>query len=285
MGISDAIQNAVVGRWIVGRTLDDAVKAVKKLNKRGITALINYIDFNITDREDLLLNVRRGKALVEAIAKEKLDAEITVRASQLGMQRDVVLMQWYLDALLDVTKRYGVYVWLDMEQEQYVDTVIGAYATRMKRGNFGICLQSYLKRSYGDMRKLVKLGAAIRLVKGGYKYVPGKSFETRAEVTNEYIRMMTYLFENSKSRFVIASHDPTVINMAMAYQSRYKRKMMFGMLYGMRNAYAAELANAGYNVEMYLPYGKNCMEYMKVRMSVSRNLRLFLSSFFYDQKL
>lgn len=277
-------------RWVAGANISDAIAVAKKFNAKGVKALLTHMDISLTKPKDVEHSVDEIKELIDAIVESGVDAEISIRASQLGMMAEKqvmkLAMKFHYKRIVEYAKERNIFVWLDMESEQHVGDVIALYKTMVKSKNTGICLQTALERTKTDIKQLVYYGAAIRLVKGAYMHHGAMKSIERTKMTNGFIVMMNYLFENSKNRFVIGTHDPVIINRALEMQRKFKRKdMMFGMLYGIRNAYAVSMAGGGHAIEEFIPYGKHYVKFGVVRLSVMHNVELVLSSFFEDQRI
>ena len=151
-------------------------------------------------------------------------------------------------------------------------------------GGTGICIQSYLKRSQKDIQMLSKSNAVIRLVKGAYHSDENRSYKSRAETTENYVRLMQYLFMHSNG-FAIATHDLDMIAMAKQLNAKYHRNVWYAMLNGIRNKYAIRLARESEQVEVYLPFGSRWICYSYRRLKEASNLSLVIKSLFESQRI
>lgn len=287
MDLKSSIEELAGRRWVVDE-LQDALAVAKKLNGKGIQALISYTGTQLARREDMDAAIKTVEATINTIARDKLNAEISVRTTQLGILQNKAFIEAFYESIVRKAKKKRVFVWLDMERAEYVTDTIWLYRNMMSLGNTGIALQSYLRRSMKDLQELVASGAAVRLVKGDFRgTISDKEmvFRGNQEVTQNYMDMMEYLFMHSKKRFVIATHDPQIIDAAIGMHKKYRARFMFGMLYGMRNRYASQLAGKGYGVQIYVSYGREWLEYSMTRLGLRHNANLVLRSLMEDQKL
>lgn len=289
MRLEEGLAKALSSRWIAGEYLEDAVALTKRFNSRGVQGLMSSMGRGVTERQKIVDAVGAFKKLIAAIKENDLDAEITMMPSQLGLFTDTMVMSLYYKNIVESAKANHIFVWLDMEHEEYVDHVIRLYMERIKSGNTGIALQSYLKRSNSDLERLVKAGAAIRLVKGAYMDQERdftKIYRKRKEIDANFVEMMTYLFKYSKRKFVIGTHDQQIIDLAKDLAKKYHSKLLvFGMLNGMRNAYAVKLAQEGYRVQVYVSYGTRWIEYGWERLLAGKNYKMVLRSLREDQTI
>ncbi|MDE1834041.1 MAG: proline dehydrogenase family protein [Candidatus Micrarchaeota archaeon] len=289
MGLVERTKKAVSGRWIAGDSLSDAIDITKKLNKRGITAVLSYMGADLTNRKAIDDATKSSERAIKEISDNKLKAEISIRTTQLGLLENKAFVEAFYDLIITKAKRSNIFVWLDMEREEYVTDIINLYKRNIDSNVTGICLQSYLKRSMSDLEDLVSKGAAIRLVKGDYRGIQNDSeiaYTDNVQVTKNYLDMMEYLFSRSRKRFVIASHDPLIIERAIQLkQNTSIENVEFGMLIGMRNSYAVKLAERGLKVQMYVPYGKEWLGYGLTRLRLMHNTDMVVRSLLENQHI
>jgi proline dehydrogenase len=133
----------------------------------------------------------------------------------------------------------------------------------------GIVLQSYLRRTYADAQELVKLPARIRICKGAYNEPPEVAFPDKKDVDENYVRVMQLLL-SSGIYHGIATHDPKMIEATIDFAEREripKAAFEFQMLYGVRRDLQRQLAKDGYNMRVYVPYGKHWYPYFMRRLA------------------
>ena len=281
MGISarDFIEREMAGRWIAGPSLKDAIERARQIESKRMEPMINYLGeaFGSNDRKKVGEAVRTYEELISLMAKNRIKGSIAVKPTQLGLLISYKLLERNYSEIVKEAEKKGIFVWLDMEESKYVDDTIKLYKTHVKSRTTGICIQSYLKRSENDIKALSGYNAVVRLVKGAYKPEPETGFTSRAEVTENYARLMRMLFETYK-KFTIATHDTRMITEAMKLEKRYKKDVSFAMLNGIRNGYAESLASKGYNIFIYLPFGREWVSYAYRRLREASNFLLLVRS-------
>ncbi|MEM0201502.1 MAG: proline dehydrogenase family protein, partial [Candidatus Micrarchaeaceae archaeon] len=184
--------------------------------------------------------------------------------------------------IIKEAKKNNIFVWLDMENYNYVNDTVSLYLKYNKIGNTGICLQSYLKRTYSDLLKIIKSKGIIRLVKGAYKESSLISYN-REDSTKNYIYLMEYLFKNSNN-FTIATHDFNIIKYSFELSKKFNKKPKYAMLFGIRNKLAKNIAKQ-HEMSLYLPFGVDWIGYSYRRLKESSNLKLVLRSLLENQKI
>jgi proline dehydrogenase len=168
--------------------------------------------------------------------------------------------------------RRGNFVRVDMEDSPVTQVTIDVF--KRLRAEFGlndvgIVLQSYLRRTVADAEELIKLPARIRICKGAYNEPPEVAFPDKKDVDENYVRVMKLLL-SSGTYHGIATHDPKMIDATIDFAAREgiaKDKFEFQMLYGIRRDLQRQLAHDGYNMRVYVPYGKHWYPYFMRRLA------------------
>ncbi len=277
MGVSSAIERAIAGKWIAGAGINDAIRRTKELNARGIRTQINYLGELFSDRKDVEESVNTYLKLIERISNEGVKADIAVKSTQIGMLISASYAARNYSKIVGAARRRGVFVWLDMEEAEFVDRTISLYKTQVKNGGVGICIQSYLKRSERDIRNLIRSKAAIRLVKGAHASSKMKDYMPRPWATRNYRKLMGALFMGS-GRIMVATHDRSLIDYAIRLDKRYGRKAEYAMLNGIMDRYAEKLASSGRPVSIYVPFGGRWVDYSYRRLKEMSNLKIIVRS-------
>jgi proline dehydrogenase len=131
-----------------------------------------------------------------------------------------------------------------------------------------VVLQSALRRSAEDLRRVARLGARVRLVKGAYKEPREVAWQRRAEVDAAYVSLTQALLrEGTYPAF--ATHDAAMIAAAKEYAAEYgvrRDAFEFQMLYGIRRDLQTALAAEGYKVRVYIPFGREWFPYFMRRL-------------------
>ncbi len=282
MSVDSFFERLLAGRWIAGPLIEDAIRKARMLNRKGMGAILNYLGEDFADKDDVDLSVHKYLKLIDAIHGAKVRADVSVKPTQIGLAISYAYASANYSKILERARKYHTFVWLDMESHGYVDDTIRLYLEHLERGNrkdTGICVQSYLRRSSSDVRRIVRAGGIIRLVKGAYKESAAMAYANRAETTANYAKLMKYLFGNS-GRFTVATHDTNLIDSARALNAARHKEVTYAMLNGIRDRYARELAASHENVYVYVPFGERWVDYSVRRLRELSNALLIVRSLF-----
>ncbi|MDE1851396.1 MAG: proline dehydrogenase family protein [Candidatus Micrarchaeota archaeon] len=267
-------------QWIAGTSIADVIERSKEINGNREKVLVNYLGEDITDRRAIGLEMEKYRELIDAMHRNRIRGAISVKPTQLGLALSGELFENELDSLADYASKKRMFIWLDMEGYDTVGKTINGYLKVFgRRRNIGICIQAKLRRSYGDIKMLVGKGAAIRLVKGAYRYSGEVAYRDGARIDANYMRCAEYLFRKS-GNFMIATHDDRIIERCRGFEKRKRRRMSFAMLNGIRGKLAKELAQAGEEVYIYLPFGDDWFWYSVRRLGEEGHALLLLRSVF-----
>jgi proline dehydrogenase len=268
-------------QWIAGENLNDAIVSAKKANKTGIGAIINFLGEHVKDREELEKNKTENLKILQAIKDSNLNASISIKLTQLGLLIDKNLCLSNTEMIVNIAASNNIFVWIDMENSPFTEDIVDIYLNILKKyKNTGIAIQSNLKRSESDIRRITSSGGIIRLVKGAYSEKSDIAYSSRADITINFSKLMGYLFYRSSS-FAIATHDELLINEAIEANKTHQKKIEFQMLHGVREELKIELVRKGLKVVDYIPYGKNWFPYSMRRIRErKRNILLIIRSIF-----
>ncbi len=275
MKLSVLFEKAFAKRWIAGPGLDDALDLTRRLNARGLSAQINYLGEASRGKDRIKESVDVYLRIVREIKRNGLNADVALKLSEIGLDVSISFAKENYAKIVNAALKNGVFVWIDMEEHELVDDTLSIYGSFIKKGNVGLCIQSYLKRSEADLQKIVRSGGIVRLVKGAYMESKGISYREPLRTSN-YLKLMDYLFIHSK-KFMIATHDTNMIKTALSLNKKYKRKVTYAMLLGVRNKYAIELAKTE-RVSIYVPFGERWTKYAFRRLREASNLKLIIKS-------
>jgi len=279
--LSSLLEKIIAGKWIAGPSINDALKIADHFNKLGMHAIINYLGEELTSEKDVEDAVEKYVSLIREIKNNGLDASISVKITQLGLRLGKELPYKNYNKLAESARKNKVFLWLDMEASDTVDETINAYKRQVDKGNVGIAIQAYLRRSANDIKELVKINGIVRLVKGAYSVKREIAFQRKEEINKNYERLMLYLFKNARA-FTLATHDSNMIERGLELNKKYKKEVTYAMLNGIRNEYAKSLAERGERIAIYIPFGPKWVDYayrrMRERGHVSLIMRSLISS-------
>jgi proline dehydrogenase len=268
-------------QWIAGEALSDAIISTKKANSKGLGAIINFLGEHVRDREEAERNKTENLVIIGAVKEAKLNASLSIKLTQLGLIIDRNMCLSNVETIVRSGASNNIFVWIDMENSHYTEDTIDIYLTILKKyKNAGIAIQSNLKRSESDIRRITSLGGIIRLVKGAYAEKNDIAYSSRADITINFSKLLGFLFYRSPF-FAIATHDERLINEAIEANKTHQKKIEFQMLHGVREELKNELVRKGLKVVDYIPYGKNWFPYSMRRIRErKRNILLIFRSIF-----
>jgi proline dehydrogenase len=253
-----------VSRFMPGEQIDDALRAATELKPQAITTILTKLGENLTAVEEAEEVTLHYLDVLDRVAAAGLDAEISVKPTQLGLDLDRGLCERNLDRLIARAEQRNNFVWIDMEGSPYVDPTLDLFRrTRARTARIGIALQAYLYRTEKDVESLVPLGARIRIVKGAYLEPPEIAFPRKADVDANYYKLCTRLLAPDARQpgalLHIATHDIPLADRLAAYitqQSVPPSAYEFAMLYGIQRGQQLRLAREGRRLRVLISYGE-----------------------------
>lgn len=252
-----------VRRFMPGETVEEALDAAEFFRPQGIGILFTQLGENLADLTDAEAVADHYHGLLDMIAARGMDAEISVKPTQLGMDLDRDVAERLLSSLADHAAQRNGLVWLDMEGSAYTDATLDLYRSlKEKHPNFGICLQAYLRRTPADVHALLPLKPAIRMVKGAYDEPSSIAFRRKDEVDGAYESLCVLMLPHAGSgdlRLGMGTHDAKLIERVAAHAEAAgvaKDAFEIQMLYGIRQKEQLRLASEGYRVLALVAYGE-----------------------------
>jgi len=251
-----------VSRFMPGETLDDALGAAQMLSGKKIGAVFTHLGENIKDLAEAQEVSDHYVVVLERIKEKGLEAEISVKLTQLGLDLSPDLCFQHLDAIISRAQKDSI-VWVDMEASNYVDATLDLYRRALSaHPNVGICLQAYLHRTKDDLAKLLPLKPAIRLVKGAYGEPPEIAFGRKQDVDENYFELGKQMLKAKKEsrcvRAAFGTHDVTLIRRLadLAFAEGFtKKEFEVQMLYGIQRSEQERLASEGCTCIVLVAYG------------------------------
>jgi proline dehydrogenase len=253
-----------VSRFMPGEQIEDALRAAKELKPEGINTILTKLGENLTRVEEFEQVTQHYLEVLDKVAAAGLDAQVSVKPTQLGLDLDPELCQRNLDRLVERAEQRNNFLWIDMESSPYVDPTIALFKrTRAKTARIGIALQAYLYRTEKDVEGLIPLGSAIRIVKGAYLEPPSVAFPKKSDVDENFYKLCTRLMQPDARQagclLHVATHDVSLIDRLSAYieQSQVPTSAYeFAMLYGIQRGQQQRLARQGKQLRVLISYGE-----------------------------
>ena len=249
-----------VRRFLPGEGFDSALKAAIDFRAQGIGALFTLLGENVTELEDANHVIEHYEGVLAASGG--VQAEISVKPTQLGLDIDPAAAYANLQRLAGAAGKANSFLWIDMEGSAYTDRTLDLY-TRLKSeySHVGVALQAYLHRTVDDVAKLLASRPAIRLVKGAYAEPPQTAFAAKRDVDANYLALCAFLLPEVKRhhvRLVLATHDTDLVAKAWRFAEAAgmeRSQMEVAMLYGIRADEQRRLAREGFAVRVLIAYG------------------------------
>jgi proline dehydrogenase len=279
---SNPVARRVADRFIAGDTLDEAERAIRVLNAKGISVALDYLGENTESEAQARESTGAYLAALDRIQEGGLDANISVKLTSMGLDLRQELALEEATRVAARGKEVGAMVGVDMEAYPYVDRTLDIVeAVKRSYDNVGVCLQSYLYRTRDDLDRLNRAGVPVRLVKGAYQEPPEVAYPQKASVDAAYARLLDALVQANPYPMV-ATHDPALVRLTKTLVARHRRdrdSFEFQMLYGVRRDLQEEVVAEGYRLRVYVPYGTRWFPYFMRRLAERpANLYFFLSN-------
>jgi proline dehydrogenase len=246
--------------YMAGETMDDAIATVRRLNALGAAATVDVLGEFVDDPAQTEQTTVQYVEMLDAIARDGLDANVSVKLSALGLEIDPALARANLDRVVAAAAAHSNFVRIDMEHSALTDATLGVYRALREDGhdNVGIVLQAYLRRTFDDVRGLADLRPSVRLVKGIYIEAPEIAYTERALINRNFVALMNDLVERG-CRLAVASHDEALVGEArrLADQRRLTAAQLeFQLLLGVKESLRDALIASGHRVRIYVPFGQ-----------------------------
>jgi proline dehydrogenase len=257
-------------RFVAGTTLDLAVQAVRDLNRAGLTATLDHLGESVSDQATAEQAAAAYVEAIERIAAEGLEANVSIKLTQMGLDLGVDVCREVLRPVLDAGRRHGIFVRIDMESSEYVDRTLEVVrAMRAEAYDTGPVIQSYLHRSRADVAALAAEGARVRVCKGAYAEPIEIAWHDRATIGQSFVELCQTLI-GAGTYTGVATHDPEMIETISRFASQNRSSpdgWEFQMLYGIRRDLQRALVADGYRMRVYVPYGTEWWPYFMRRLA------------------
>jgi proline dehydrogenase len=274
-------------RFVAGMEIEDALRVAAAVNKQGMAVTLDSLGESVTTEAEAVAAAMVYHQLLDSIAARKLNANISVKLTQMGLSISPAWAEGFAENLARHAKVKGGFVRIDMEDSSLtqitLDIVRRLHAKDEVRGAIGVVIQSYLYRSQADIEHLLADGMRVRLCKGAYKEPAEVAFPRKSDVDANFVRLSRMLLA-SPVYHGLATHDEAMIAEAKSFAkqngidpSRYE----FQMLYGVRRDLQRRLVREGYNVRVYIPFGREWYPYFMRRLAERPANVLFLARNFF----
>jgi proline dehydrogenase len=259
-------------RFVAGESIDEATAFIRELNTEGCSASFDHLNESVANAAEAEGEVAEYLQILRTIEETKIKSNASIKLTQFGLELDPELAYKNARAVVADAAERGNFVRVDMESSAVTQVTIDIFKrlrSEFDLNTVGIVLQSYLHRTYADAEELVKLPARIRICKGAYNEPPEVAFPDKKDTDNNYVRVMQLLLASGVYHG-IATHDPKMIDATLDFATKQgipKSGFEFQMLFGVRRDLQRQLAKDGYNMRVYVPYGRHWYPYFMRRLA------------------
>ncbi len=267
-------------RFVPGERVEDVIRATEEANRKGLTVTANYLGEAVRNREQARAAANTYLDLLDRIAEGALDANISLKFTQMGQDIDEGFLRENLGRVLERAREHGTFIRFDMEGSDYTQRTLDAFEELWTEGwrDIGVVLQAYLKRTAGDVRRMIDLGVRVRICKGAYAEPANVAFQEMHRVRENFIEMIRWLLAEGVYPGV-ATHDEAVIRATLEHaraEGIDPARFEFQMLYGVRRDLQEQLLAEGWNVRVYIPFGEKWYPYLMRRLAERPDNLLFM---------
>jgi proline dehydrogenase len=269
---SNPIGRRISDRFVAGITSDEAIETVATLHAEGLYTTLDRLGETVLTTKAALAAKDAYGEMLDLLAARGLAPNVSVKLSQMGIEFDPSLAEWIMSGLVMHAKSVNGFVRIDMEDSKFTEATI-AMTERLNAqfGNdlVGTVIQAYLYRSESDVKRLIRQGIRIRLCKGAYRESAAVAFPRKADVDEAYFKLATMML-SSGIYHGFASHDEALIDRIVTFTKERqisRSAFEFQMLYGVRRDLQRRLAQRGFRVRVYVPFGEEWFPYFMRRLA------------------
>lgn len=282
-----SIGGKLSSRFVAGLEIEDALRVCAQVNQQGMHVTLDSLGESVSTAVEAHRAADVYHQLLDQIAARKLDSNISVKLTQMGLEQSPPLAESIARSLTQHARATGNFVRIDMEDSRLtqitLDIVRRLNAKIETRGAIGVVIQAYLYRSQADIEQLLADGIRVRLCKGAYNESAEVAFPRKSEVDANFILLSKMLLESSIYHG-IATHDPAMIETTKAFAAECAidpSRFEFQMLYGVRRDLQRQLVKEGYRVRVYVPFGSAWYPYFMRRLAERPANVLFVARNFF----
>lgn len=256
--------------FVAGESIDEAMVKVRDLNNQGLLVTLDHLGEFVSSESEAIDAAEFNIRTLDAIHHTKVNATLSVKLTQLGLDIDRELCVANMKNILNRAKEYGNFVRIDMEDSAHCEVTLEIFKElRREYDNVGVVLQAYLYRTEQDLKNLLPYQANIRLVKGAYKEPPEIAYPEKKDVDESFKRLIALQLEKG-GYTAVATHDERIIHFTkqlVKEKGITNDRFEFQMLYGIRTQLQLQLVKEGYRVRIYVPYGNDWYGYFMRRLA------------------
>ncbi len=258
----DFVLRRAAAPYIAGGTIDDAVDRVEQFANFRIRSTLNLLGEHMESEEKAIAEKKKYMEILMTLADREIDTDVSIKLSQLGLgpngERYDLCAANAREIITEAAKNRRD-IWIDMESSDYTYRTL-AFGIELSREyrNVNFVVQSRLKRTLDDVRKLVGLDAKVRVCKGIYVEPDEIAYQSKREVNDSYLRCVEFL-ASRRVKVAIATHDKRLLEACLGIVKRtgahFEDRYEIQMLLGVADKWICELAKQGHPANMYVPFG------------------------------
>ncbi len=268
-------------KYISGENLSDALHESEKLNAEGCSVTLDILGEYVSQ----LTEARQYKIqyidVIEQFAARKINGNFSVKPSMFGLLLDKEACYSNIREIVIAADRAGSFIRIDMEDSSCTDDEILLYR-RLKEEfptRVGLVLQAYLKRTSDDIKGLMDIHTPtsplnFRLCKGIYVEDQSIAYKGHQEIRDHFMEDLEFMLKND-IYVAIATHDSYLVEQSMILIERLnvpKNRFEFQMLYGVTSNLRRSIVEKGYQMKVYVPFGKQWFNYSTRRLKENPNM-------------
>lgn len=268
---------AIARRYIAGKSIDDMVREVKELNERGMVATCDLLGETVEDKAQSRVAVEEYKKILARIDEEGLDATISIKPTQFGLELDYDFCFDNVSEIIEEVIKYDSFVRLDIEDKTVVSDTFKLYLElkdEFPDKYFGTAIQSYLRRNIDDVNMLCEHEPNLRICKGAYRE-PRDVIYQDMYIINESFSWSIEKIVNAGGFAAVATHDERIIWETLRLIDKYDlsdEQYEFQMLLGVDRKLEDILVEDGHKLRIYVPYGEDWRPYLIRRLQENPKL-------------
>ena len=259
-------------RFVAGETLEEAIRAVEPLNKKGITTSLDLLGESVHTEREAQAATREILTMLDRIHERRVEANVSLKLTQMGLDISEELCVALMHDVVGRARDLRTFIRIDMEDSGYTERTLRLFEDRLHPSygdHVGVVLQSYLYRTLADVERAIAIKARVRLCKGAYKEPATVAYPEKADVDANYVRCMHKLLSEGNYP-ALATHDDRIIKEAKRYVRANNigpERFEFQMLYGVRRDLQERLVREGWRVRVYVPFGTQWYPYLMRRLA------------------
>jgi proline dehydrogenase len=270
LAVRSPLTRPVVARFVAGETLEAALPAIEALDRAGLRTTVDVLGESVTSSELASAAADRYLATLPALASRALDANVSVKLTQMGLAIGRDVCRANVLRIVEAARAVNGFVRFDMEDHTQTDATLDIWQeAHAAYPRVGVVIQTALRRSSGDIDRIIAAGGSVRLCKGAYDEPGSVAYRQKKTVDANYARLMERLLKSGQYH-ALATHDPVLIARAITFAEAEgigRERFEFQMLYGVRRDLQRMLLDRGYTVRIYVPYGREWYPYFMRRLA------------------